>query len=168
MDPKKLDLTCVSSTKLGLFGSFYFIGFAISSAIIPPISDKYGRKIIYLLSLMTQCYMQAVIVYVTTSVNVMIALYLGVGLAAGGKVVVGTNYLSEFVPDEYNSIAVLTIFIFESCTMMIQGVFYYSNRNWRPLHQGLFIWACVITLLISILPESPKFLYANHQYDRSR
>lgn len=30
-----LDLTCISETTIGLIGSVYFIGFALSSAIVP-------------------------------------------------------------------------------------------------------------------------------------
>ena len=47
VDPAKLDLVCVSDKITGLMGSAYFLGFAISSGIAPPISDKLGRKVPY-------------------------------------------------------------------------------------------------------------------------
>lgn len=53
VDPKKLDLTCVEGTLIGLIGSAYFLGFAISAGITPSLADKFGRKRPYTLSLMT-------------------------------------------------------------------------------------------------------------------
>ena len=46
-----LDLTCVPKNVIGFIGSAYFIGFAISAAIVPAIADNYGRKLSYLTSL---------------------------------------------------------------------------------------------------------------------
>ena len=51
VSPKKLDLTCVDNGTIGMIGSMYFVGFAISSGIIPPLSDKIGRKSIFMVSL---------------------------------------------------------------------------------------------------------------------
>eukprot|EP00356_Strombidium_inclinatum_P005349 CAMPEP_0170484492 /NCGR_PEP_ID=MMETSP0208-20121228/3949_1 /TAXON_ID=197538 /ORGANISM="Strombidium inclinatum, Strain S3" /LENGTH=140 /DNA_ID=CAMNT_0010757833 /DNA_START=90 /DNA_END=512 /DNA_ORIENTATION=- len=48
VDPDKLDLTCTSKLDISLIASGYFLGFAVSSAIIPILSDKFGRKYINL------------------------------------------------------------------------------------------------------------------------
>lgn len=44
VDPDKLDLTCESAETIGLAGSGYFIGFAISAFFLPQLADKVGRK----------------------------------------------------------------------------------------------------------------------------
>ena len=44
-----LDLDCVSGVTIGLFGTLYFAGFLISSLAFSPMSDKYGRKIVFLI-----------------------------------------------------------------------------------------------------------------------
>jgi len=54
VDPDKFDLTCTDRSILGLLGSAYFGGFAISSTILPRLSDKHGRKIPYVCSLIIQ------------------------------------------------------------------------------------------------------------------
>ena len=41
---EQIDLTCVSSEKIGYIGSIYFVGIVISSLTLPRISDLYGRK----------------------------------------------------------------------------------------------------------------------------
>ena len=46
-----LDLTCVDKNLIGSIGSMFFLGFAISSGIVPRIGDKIGRKKPYLASM---------------------------------------------------------------------------------------------------------------------
>ena len=47
----KFDLLCESKFKIGLLGSMFFIGVIATMIIIPPLADKYGRKMIFLISL---------------------------------------------------------------------------------------------------------------------
>ena len=44
----------IANSPIGLIGSSYFIGVAISCAILPPLADKYGRKKIFATSLTIQ------------------------------------------------------------------------------------------------------------------
>jgi MFS family permease len=97
VDPDKLDLTCVSHNKIGLLGSAYFMGFAISSAITPKVSDTLGRKKPYLTCLVVQLSTYLFVMF-SKSLNMTILYFLIVGLCAGGRVAIGTNYMSEFIP----------------------------------------------------------------------
>lgn len=51
VEEDKLNLRCVDKNKIGLFGSMYFVGFAISSGFVPRVADKFGRKKPYMWSL---------------------------------------------------------------------------------------------------------------------
>ena len=51
VDPAKLDLTCTDDKTIGLIGSVYFLGFGISAAFLPLLSDKIGRKWPYIICL---------------------------------------------------------------------------------------------------------------------
>ena len=62
VSPNKLNLTCEEDGVIGLIGSVYFAGFAVSSGIIPPMSDKLGRKWIYIISLTIQTICYSVII----------------------------------------------------------------------------------------------------------
>ena len=97
VEPQKLNLTCVEGTVIGLMGSAYFLGFAISAGITPAISDKYGRKIPYILSLIMQTIAYAFIIW-SKNIYMTIAFYLFVGLSAGGRVCIGSMYQAEFMP----------------------------------------------------------------------
>ena len=48
---QKLDLLCESKDRLGLLGSAFFAGILISLVIIPQLSDKFGRKYIFVTTL---------------------------------------------------------------------------------------------------------------------
>ena len=49
-----LRLTCVSETVIGLLGSMYFVSFAISSAVVPNLADRFGRKWPFFYSLLVE------------------------------------------------------------------------------------------------------------------
>ena len=44
---KKYDMTCDSHYLISSFGMAMFAAWAVGSAFLPPISDKYGRKWFY-------------------------------------------------------------------------------------------------------------------------
>ena len=51
---EKLDLTCRSSSQVGMLGSALFTGWCISLTFIPRLSDLYGRRKIFLISAVVQ------------------------------------------------------------------------------------------------------------------
>ena len=79
-----LDLTCVPSDVMGLIGSAYFIGFAISATITPLLADHFGRRIPYNISLMIAACAYMVVVFISREVYLTIGCYVIVGLCASG------------------------------------------------------------------------------------
>lgn len=49
----KFNLTCSNAFTISFFGMVFFTGFAISSLVVPPFQDKYGRKIVFVSSMVT-------------------------------------------------------------------------------------------------------------------
>lgn len=167
VDPDKLDLTCTDSSLIGLMGSAYFLGFAISSGIVPRISDIMGRKWPYISSLIFQTIAYLLII-LSTNLYGTIAYYLMVGLAAGGRVSIGTMWLSEFIPLKYQSTIVTMINCGDASVMIFQSIYYIFIKDWRYLHYFGFGWAILITLVVFTLPESPKYYYAKKDYENAR
>jgi hypothetical protein len=67
------------------------------------------------------------------------AAYLIVGLCAGGRVSIGCQYLSEFVPTQYGSIAITVWNIGDSGIMIYQSLYYANvSKDWLPLHTAQF------------------------------
>jgi MFS family permease len=42
---QRFDLYCGKSFEIGLFGSMFFLGYISSCLLVPPLADKFGRKI---------------------------------------------------------------------------------------------------------------------------
>jgi MFS family permease len=48
---EQLDLICASNQEMGWIGSSFFIGAASTCLLIPPLSDRKGRKQVFLVSM---------------------------------------------------------------------------------------------------------------------
>ena len=130
---EKFELTCEPKFKVGLFGTFFFIGVVSTLLVYPPLADKYGRKWPYISSLLLQT-CAYVLIIISKDILATISYYLIVGLAAGGRVAVGTNYLAEFMPVKHQGSICSIINAFDASVMIFQSIYYIFSRNWFPLH----------------------------------
>ena len=94
---EKLDLTCVPEFKAASMMAAFFIGWAIALLFLPRLADIYGRKGIFLTATSMQVTLMTVGL-MTTSLNLMIAVFFGLGVATSVRMAVGYNYLIEFAP----------------------------------------------------------------------
>ena len=118
VDPKVLNLTCVSSGIIGLCGFAYFIGFTISSIIVPRLSDyKYGRRWPYIASMLGQLILY-VAMFLSKSIYFNIIWFFGIGLCAGGRVCVGLSYMNEFIPEKYHNFTTTCLGQGDVCVML--------------------------------------------------
>ena len=51
----KYDLLCEPKMKVGLIGSMFFIGLIALILVVPPIADKFGRKWVFIVTLIVSC-----------------------------------------------------------------------------------------------------------------
>lgn len=169
VDKDKLDLTCVAKELIGLMGSAYFLGFAISSGVTPYVADKfhYGRKKPYIASLLLQT-VAYIFIFASKSIYFTIFNYLLVGLSAGGRVAIGTTYMNEFIPVKNQNLATTLLNVGDACIMIYQAIYYSVNKSWLPLHILGIIGAIIIICFVCLLPESPKYLYANYKFHECR
>ena len=130
VDQKDLNLTCVSSGIIGLTGTAYFAGFMISSVMVPRLSDtKFGRKRPYIISLLVQLIL-SIMMFLSKSIYFNIVWFLGIGLCAGGRVVVGLSYMNEFVPERYHNVTTTIMAQGDVCVMIYQAFFYLYVLDW--------------------------------------
>ena len=118
VDPQKLNLICIKPSKIGMLGSAYFVGFAISSAFTPKLSDMYGRKWPYLTCVIIQT-VSYVFIIASKSLDLTIGLFVIVGLCAAGRVAIGANYVCEFLPDNKQPLIMTLINVGDAVTMII-------------------------------------------------
>jgi len=126
-----------------------------------------GRKKPYLVSLLFQ-EVTYLFIYFSTNLHFTIFCYLLIGLAAGGRVAVGTMYLGEFIPLKYQTSVITGMNIGDASVLIFHAIWYGISPNWAPLHFFGLCYGAFIIFLVFNLPESPKFLYAKKRFDEAR
>jgi len=122
----------------------FFIGFAISSLFVPSLSDRHGRKRIFVVCMLTNLFVLIGIFIMPSKSNyiwAVIALFLFQGLEAGGLTAIGYCYFVELAPKwcaEYLG----TIWnVSEGCNFIFLTIYYaYISKDWRHT----FIFAIAI------------------------
>lgn len=160
-------MTCVKDSTIALPATLYFVGFAISCGIIPPLADAYGRKWTYLLSLIAQTAF-AFVIFFSKSLNVTIPIFFFFGVCSGGTVAVGTTYLNEFLPEEKQNLVTTLLNAADASVMITQCIYYIFSRNSGPLFIFGLFYQCSMVLMVAVIPESPKYLYAKKEFSKAK
>jgi MFS family permease len=149
-------------------GTTYFIGFMISSILVPRVSDSgYGRKGPYAASVVVSL-ISYIAIYLSTSIYITIFVFLCLGLCAGGRVCVGLVYMNEFVPLRYHNLTTTIYNLGDSCILLFQAPIYAYVPDWMAVHSVVFFIIVCQLIALLLIPESPKFMYANRRFDMAR
>ena len=161
----KFNMDCYSSLEISLPGMMFFTGFAISAPILSYCSDKYGRKIIYVISLYVVMSAMIVILLLPGDEKkyfyVLVSMFLMCGVASGGRSFAGYCLMTELLPESWKSIAGTTWGCFEGMIYVYLTIYYrFICINWVPtVLFGATLQGITATLILLFLPESPKWLY---------
>jgi len=94
---ESLDLACRSSGEVGLIGSMLFAGWTFAAFIFPRLADIYGRRLIFMGSMLIQT-LSYVGLYFSTNIYVTYVFMFFFGTASVGRCSVGYLYLMEILP----------------------------------------------------------------------
>ena len=166
---EKLGLLCESNERLGMLGSAFFVGIIMGMFIVPQMADIWGRKLIFVLTMILSLIGQAGLIW-SQSLNLSAAYILVLGASFPGKNVVGLNYLLELYPEKKHTKIVTYQMAVDCLALLLIALGYeYVSRNWVWL-QFVGLGGTSFALLVSafLLPESPKFLYVWNRFEESR
>jgi MFS family permease len=92
-------MTCETKQRIGFLGACFFIGVLTASTIIPVgfLSDVYGRKIIFLITLFILLGACVGMMLARTLDELYVYMFL-MGITFPGRLIVATNYAQEFLP----------------------------------------------------------------------
>jgi len=95
---EKLDLTCETSARIGLIGSVVFFGWTLASLILPRLADIHGRRKPYLLIMVFQALILALLISSQSLVLTTLLMFF-LGLCAVGRYTFAYIYLIEFMTE---------------------------------------------------------------------
>lgn len=147
--------------------SAVLIGAVLGAAIIGPMSDRFGRKRLLLLSAGI-FFLGAVGSGLSQSFMVLITARVILGLSVGASSALIPTYLAELAPAEERG-AVGTMFQL----MIMTGIFLAYVMNWALSYDATNGWRWMLALAAVpavflffggiLLPESPRFLVRNNR-----
>jgi len=77
-------------------------------------------------------------------------------------------FMCEYFPEYYQNFICTVLNACDASVMIFQSLYFKNNPDWLPLHVfGLYL-SFVIIIAGLFIPESPKFLYAKKQFNKSR
>lgn len=129
VSPNKLDLTCVTKSKIGMIGSTNFLGYAIGCIFIPRLADLYGRKKVFIICMWLQLAAYAGLYY-STSLDLTIGCFFALGLANVGRIANGVFYVCEFMPESSQGVICGFLNGGESSYALVMVVVFYFVRDW--------------------------------------
>lgn len=162
-------MQCAEKSKFGVLGMMIFIGWTCAAAIIPRLSDLYGRKKVYVINMLIQLVALLIMIFAKSYESMGSGLFL-IGACSAGRWTVSYVYLMEFWTEAY--IKKYAPFVNASAALsLIIGAFTIQVLTKNTI--VLEYLAAVLTVLSGllgffILPESPKWLVNRGKMEEAR
>lgn len=76
--------------------------------------------------------------------------------------------MNEYLPVKNQNFVTTLVNVGDASVMILQSIYYYYCRDWYYVHLFGVCGAFVAIAMVSIVPESPKFMYANNRFNEAR
>lgn len=160
----------LSPTQAGAMGSYALLGMFIGSSIGGILSDKYGRKLVLIVSL-TLLSIMMILTALANSPELFGVFRFIAGLGIGGIVPAASALTTEYSPAKYRSLVYVlmyTGFAFGGVAAAISGMLFIDSMGWRFLFLLGAAPIVLVPLIMKYLPESIKFLQATNQRTKAQ
>ncbi|XP_054272402.1 organic cation transporter protein isoform X2 [Macrosteles quadrilineatus] len=160
------DLVCDHAGLTEVAEMMFLIGVALGGIFSGYFSDRFGRKIALMISLVLQITL-GLILAVTESLTVYMVGRAILGFVCVSVVFSGFVLCMELVGGKWLTISgVSYLFPLPFSYMAIAAIAYYV-RGWRHLQLAITLSALPFLLLWWVMPESPRWLHATGQIDKT-
>lgn len=167
MDPSEWGL---SATQAGAMGSYALLGMFIGSSVGGVLSDKFGRKLVLLASLVLLSIMMMLSAMALSPDSFAVFRFIA-GLGIGGIVPAASALTTEYAPAKYRSLVYVlmyTGFAFGGVAAAVSGMLFIAPFGWRFLFWLGTIPILIVPIAMKYLPESIKFLQASNQQTKAQ
>ena len=153
-------LTCVSSGYIGAMGSFGFLGSALACLFLPHIGDKYGRLMVYRVTIFSTIF----VLLLLNLGNHIGAIYIAnfcLGVALIGRFTCGFVLITESAPkNKQNFVGVLFAFGDTIVTIYVTILLRFATNDSRVIVWIGFTINILAFILVLFLTESPTWMAA--------
>jgi MFS transporter, putative metabolite transport protein len=161
----------VSSTWAGLISSATLIGIFVGAITFGYITDKLGRKVMFLADLAGFA-VASVLMFFVQAPWQMFALGLIMGLAVGADYAIGSPLITEFAPTSLRARLTSFLQIAWNLGYVVAFLVGYLITRAYPEHWRLVLASAVIPAALCLiarhgLPESPRWLLAQGRRDEA-
>lgn len=160
-----------------LFASFlasFFLGMFLSTAVFGSVSDRFGRRAIFVYSMVVYSVAQLAIALLTNPAAIDTARFIA-GLAVGIQLINNDSYISELTPRSSRGRYMAASFIFV-LTAIPAAAFLaawlvpsapFGIDGWRWVVGIGAVSGIAVLLIQKGLPESPRWLEAHGRYEEA-
>jgi len=163
----EMDLLCISKLKIGLFGSLYFLGFAISGIFLK-FSDHYGRKKIIQVGCLFSWFIVTYL-YAFPDLYIRYAMLFSLGLITFRLLALYILIL-ELSPKKYHIYVSAGYALIDNYLGVILPYFYFRfiGNDYKVVYMFAVIAAPLSFILAMLLPESPLYYYEKRKLEKLR
>jgi MFS transporter, putative metabolite:H+ symporter len=149
----------LSPTQAGLLGSMNLIGMAIGAAMAGMLADRFGRKRVFLWTLLIYSVATGASA-LASGIGVLLVIRFFVGWGLGGELPVATAYVLESSPEHLKARRVVLLESFWALGSLVAAIlsfFVIPNISWRVAFLIGAIPALYAIILRRELPETPLY-----------
>ena len=150
----------LAPTQVGLVASAGFVGMFFGAAISGRLADRYGRRVIFQVTLVVFS-IGAVLSALAPTFETLLAARIVAGLGLGGELPVVATLVSEFSPRAQRGRMIVLLESFWAYGTILAGLvalLILPQFGWRGAFLVAALPALYVAYLRSALPESPRYL----------
>ena len=159
---------------VGLLGASTFVGAIIGLLVFGDLSDRLGRRSIFIVNLFFFVAFALGSAFVTNTTQLFIMRFL-VGVGVGMDIPTSTAYLAEIAPSRQRGVVLGSLLnvmwllgALTSTLLAVPLVAWLGNDAWRWMLGLAAIPALLVLLARQGLPESPRWLLARGRVEEAR
>ncbi|XP_028916798.1 solute carrier family 22 member 15-like isoform X2 [Ornithorhynchus anatinus] len=152
--------------KVSLVSSLFFVGLLIGNITFGPLSDRFGRKPVFLTGLLFDVIFGYISAF-APSYRVFALSRLGVGVMNGGMSLVSFVLTQEYVGKTFWALTGSLTNVTFAVGIAFYAILGYCIRDWRTLTLVSNSPGVLFFLLSLLLPESPRWLYSQGDVEKA-